>query len=102
MSPSPRTKLSSWAWRTWTHNRHGYLNVMNQSKPSPIYQINFLCMINHLLFESKCDLKLHKEDALPDIQLLVQILKARLNVLFNGSSLIGQLLENFFDQGQGI
>lgn len=102
MSPSPRTKLSSWAWRTWTHNRHSYLNVVNQSNPSPIYQVKFLRMINHLLFESKCDLKLHEEDTLSDIQLLVQILKARLNVLFNGSSLIGQLLENFFHQGQGI
>lgn len=56
----------------------------------------------HLLFESICDFQLHEQNTLPDIQLLVQILKARLDVLFDGSSLIGQLLEDFFDKRQGI
>lgn len=56
----------------------------------------------HLLFESICDLQLHQQNALPDIQLLVQILKARLDVLFDGSSLIGQLLEDFLNEGQGV
>lgn len=59
-------------------------------------------MINHLLLESKRDFQLHEEDTFSDIQLLVQIIKARLDVLFNGSSLIRQLLENFSNQGQGI
>ncbi len=56
----------------------------------------------HLLFESICDLQLHQQNTLPDIQLLVQILEARLDVLFNGSSLIGQLLEDLLNEGQGI
>lgn len=56
----------------------------------------------HLLFESICDLQLHQQNTLPDIQLLVQILKARLDVLFDGSPLTGQLLEDLLNEGQGV
>lgn len=56
----------------------------------------------HLLFESVGDLQLHQQNALPHIQLFVQILKTRLDVLFDGSSLIGQLLEYFFNEGQRV
>lgn len=56
----------------------------------------------HLLLESICDLQLHQQNTLPDIQLLVQILEARLDVLFDGSSLIGQLLEDLLNEGQGV
>lgn len=58
--------------------------------------------LTHLLLESVRHLQLHEENALPDIQLLVQILEARLDVLVDGGPLIGQLLEDFFDEGQGV
>lgn len=77
MSPSLRTRLSSWAWRTWTRSRQGYINAANHHfRPYAIGQIHFVQLINHLLFESKCDFQLHEKDALPDIQLLVQVLEA--------------------------
>lgn len=59
-------------------------------------------LLLHLLFESIRDLQLHEQDTLPDVQLLVQILKVGMDVLFDGSSLIGQLLEEFSDEVQGF
>lgn len=56
----------------------------------------------HLLFESICDFQLHEQNALPDVQLLMQVLKARLDVFFDGRSLTCQLLEDFLNEVEGI
>lgn len=55
-----------------------------------------------LLLESVGDLQLHQQDALPHVQLLVQVLKVGVDVLLHGSSLIGQLLEDLPDQDQRL
>lgn len=99
MSPSAWTRWSTWAWRTWRRCRRA-TRLMVTRAPGYDRRQNVLQL--HLLFESICDLQLHEQNTLPDVQLLVQILEVGMDVLFDGSSLIGQLLEEFSDEVQGI
>lgn len=95
MSPSAWTRWSTWAWRTCRRCRRATRFTVPQVTRRRGDDV-------HLLLESVRDLQLHQQDALAHVQLLVQVLKVGMDVLFDGRPLVGQLLQEFSDQVQGL
>lgn len=56
-------------------------------------QLNYFELL-HLLLEAVVDLQLHEQNALADIQSLLQLVKGGMDVILNGALLIGQLLQD--------
>lgn len=59
-----------------------------------VIRVHFQCQSLHLLLEAVVDLQLHEQDALADIQRLLQLIERRVDVVLDGALLIGQLLQD--------
>lgn len=94
MAPSTWTRCSTWACRTCRDGRRATAWEPSWTRVGGDR--------THLLLESVGDLQLHQQDALPHVQLLVQVLEGGLDVLLHGASLGAQLLEDLPDQVQGV